>query len=57
MDLLDRIPGADVEYLAIVDEATLAEVESVDSTSRVLVVVQIEGVRLLDNISLRVDGV
>ena len=57
MDLLDSIPGAEVEYLAIVDEATLAEVESVDSTSRVLVVVQIEGVRLLDNISLRVDGV
>lgn len=52
MELLATIPGAEVEYLAIVDEVTLNEVESVDSSSRVLVVVQIEGVRLLDNVSI-----
>lgn len=52
-DLLSAIPGAEVEYLAIIDETTLEAIESVESSARVLVVVQIEGVRLLDNILLQ----
>lgn len=56
LESLSSIPGAEVEYLTIIDEATLNEIESVESTARVLVVVRIEGVRLLDNILIRRAG-
>lgn len=46
------VPHAVVDYIAVVDEQTLERVERVGETSRILVVIKIEGVRLLDNIAL-----
>jgi pantoate--beta-alanine ligase len=47
------VPGAEIEYIAVVDERTLGRVSSITGACRMLVVVRVEGVRLLDNISLR----
>ena len=47
-----EIAGAEIEYIAVVDERTLERVSTLSGACRVLVVVRIEGVRLLDNISV-----
>lgn len=47
------VPGAEVDYIAAVHEDTLARVPQVSGDCRMLVVVKIDGVRLLDNIALR----
>jgi pantoate--beta-alanine ligase len=46
------VPGAEIEYIALVDEGTLERVGEVSKGVRILVVVRIEGVRLLDNIAI-----
>lgn len=49
---LEAIVEAEVEYLAIVCEESLEELRELDRLARILVVVQIDGVRLLDNMSI-----
>lgn len=44
--------GAEIEYISVVDEGTLEPVLEVAAACRMLVVVRIDGVRLLDNIAL-----
>ena len=51
-DSVRAVSGAEIEYIAVVDERTLERVSKVDGTSRMLVVARIEGVRLLDNVAL-----
>jgi pantoate--beta-alanine ligase len=46
------VPGATIDYISAVNEETLERVEAVVGPSRILVVVKIDGVRLLDNIGL-----
>lgn len=50
---IEKVQGAAIEYIAVVDEETLDKVSTVFGKCRILVVVRIEGVRLLDNIALR----
>jgi pantoate--beta-alanine ligase len=45
-------PGLGIDYLAIVDAETLEPVDAVSGNCRVLLAVEIEGVRLIDNIAL-----
>lgn len=45
-------PAIAVDYIAIVDESSLEEIEKIVSPARVLVAVMIEGVRLIDNWAL-----
>lgn len=47
-----EVPGASVDYIAAVNEETLDRVETISGACRMLVVVKIDGVRLLDNIAL-----
>jgi pantothenate synthetase len=46
------VPGAEIEYIAVVREETLAPVENISGQCRILAVVRIEGVRLLDTMAL-----
>lgn len=46
------VPGATTDYISAVNEETLERVEAIVGPSRILVVVKIDGVRLLDNIAL-----
>lgn len=46
------VPGATIDYIAVVREDTLERVGDVRGPCRILVAVQIDGVRLLDNIAL-----
>lgn len=48
--------GLVVDYAAIVDDATLEPLETLQPGARFLVAAEIEGVRLIDNIALRSDG-
>ena len=50
-----EVPGAEIEYIAVVDERSLERVSTISGACRMLVVVRIEGVRLLDNVSLGRD--
>ncbi len=47
-----EVPGAEIEYIVVVDERTLERIALLGESNRILVVVRIEGVRLLDTISL-----
>ena len=47
------VPGAEIDYIAAVREDTLEHVAKISGDCRMLVVVKIDGVRLLDNIALR----
>lgn len=47
------VPGAEIDYIAAVREDTLERVAEIAGPCRMLVVVKIDGVRLLDNIALR----
>jgi pantoate--beta-alanine ligase len=49
---VQEVAGAEIEYIAVVDEGTLERISTISGACRVLVVVRIEGVRLLDNISV-----
>lgn len=46
------VQGTEIDYIALVDERSLERVSAVTEACRVLVVVKVEGVRLLDNIAL-----
>ena len=46
------VPGAEIDYIAAVREDTLERVAEISGDCRMLVVVKIDGVRLLDNIAL-----
>jgi pantoate--beta-alanine ligase len=46
------VQGTEIDYIALVDERSLERVSAVTGACRVLVVVKVEGVRLLDNIAL-----
>jgi pantoate--beta-alanine ligase len=50
--LLKRHPAIDLDYLQIVDPATLAPIETVEPGSRAIVAATIDGVRLIDNLAL-----
>jgi pantoate--beta-alanine ligase len=50
--VLDPVPGLAVEYLAVVDGATLAPLPAVRPGARVLVAARLGAVRLLDNAAL-----
>ncbi|MBL8128250.1 MAG: pantoate--beta-alanine ligase, partial [Chloroflexia bacterium] len=45
-------PGLELDYLAIVDAATLEQVEIASGPRRVLLAAVVDGVRLIDNIAL-----
>lgn len=45
-------PGLQLDYLAIVNAVTLAPIERISEPCRVLLAVEVEGVRLIDNIAL-----
>lgn len=47
-----EVPGATIDYISAVNEETLERVDTLSGASRILVVVKIDGVRLLDNIAL-----
>ena len=49
---INTISDHTVDYLAVVDEATLEPVTTAHADSRILTVVRVQGVRLLDNIAL-----
>ncbi len=49
---LVNTPQIEPEYVAIVDEATLAETNPLPSNSRALIAAKLEGVRLIDNLPL-----
>jgi pantoate--beta-alanine ligase len=48
------VEGTEIDYIALVDERSLERVSTVTGACRMLVVVKVEGVRLLDNIALHV---
>ncbi|GIV23953.1 MAG: pantothenate synthetase [Bacteroidia bacterium] len=54
--LIERFPEVKLEYLAIVDEYSLEPIEHLSQTSqpRALIAAYVEGVRLIDNLSLTV---
>lgn len=46
---IHQMPSPEIDYVTMVDEATLQPVSTVGGTCRILVVARVEGVRLLDN--------
>jgi pantoate--beta-alanine ligase len=49
---INQMSNPAIDYVTVVDEATLAPAEKIGGGCRVLVVARVEGVRLLDNIAL-----
>lgn len=49
---ITQIPGHTIDYLAVVDDATLEPIDVITSPARLLTVVRVQGVRLLDNVAL-----
>jgi pantoate--beta-alanine ligase len=49
---IEKMPNPVIDYIAVVDEGTLQEVQAVRDACRILVVARVDGVRLLDNIAL-----
>lgn len=47
--IIDAAPGARIDYLALVDPATLQEVEAIQGEARLLLAVWINNTRLIDN--------
>lgn len=47
------VHGAEIDYIAAVREDTLEQIDRVEGRCRILVVVKIDGVRLLDNMALK----
>jgi pantoate--beta-alanine ligase len=52
-DRIAACPAAEIDYLAVVDPATLEPVAQLDMPARVITAVLLDGVRLLDNMELR----
>lgn len=52
LDALVHVPGLTIEYLAIVDPATLEPVTALAPGVRALIAARIGGVRLIDNLEL-----
>ncbi len=50
-------PGVHIDYLAIVDEATLAPVSRLQPGARMLIAVEVGGVRLIDNAPVEISRV
>lgn len=50
---VEKVPGAIVDYIALVDEETLEVVSEASGDTRMLMAVTVEGVRLLDNARMR----
>jgi pantoate--beta-alanine ligase len=48
-DSIREMPNQEIDYISLVDEASLEPVKSVSGRCRMLVVARVEGVRLLDN--------
>ena len=48
-DSIREMPNPEIDYICLVDEASLEPVKSVSGRCRMLVVARVEGVRLLDN--------
>ena len=48
-DVLASEPAADVEYVSVADDATLAELDVVDGRALLSLAVRFDGVRLIDN--------
>jgi pantoate--beta-alanine ligase len=51
--LFTDIPGVDVDYVALVDPATLAEVKELSQPTIALLAVRVDGTRLIDNAVIR----
>jgi len=51
--LLKRHPEIELDYLQVVDPATLEPLDTVEPGARAIIAVTIDGVRLLDNLALR----
>lgn len=49
-------PLSEVDYISIVDEATLKEIDSINDSARALVAIRIGKIRLIDNMSLFVKS-
>lgn len=49
---IEEMPNPLIDYITLVDEATLAPQELASGACRILVVARVDGVRLLDNIAL-----
>lgn len=49
---IQQMPQPIIDYATVVDEMTLSPIKEVQAASRILVVAQVEGVRLLDNLAL-----
>lgn len=49
---IEKMPKPVIDYIAVVDDSTLREVQTVRGACRILVVARVDGVRLLDNIAL-----
>ena len=49
-------PLSEVDYISIVNEATLEEIDSIKDSARALVAIRIGKTRLIDNMSLFVEG-
>lgn len=55
---VEKFSDCEIQYASVVDETTLQELEHIDANrpARILTTVDVEGVRLLDNISLNPEG-
>jgi pantoate--beta-alanine ligase len=49
---IEKMQDPQIDYVAVVDEGSLARVATAGPSTRILVVARVEGVRLLDNIGL-----
>jgi pantoate--beta-alanine ligase len=47
--IIDAAPGAKIDYVALVDPATLKEVEAIPGEARLLLAVWVNNTRLIDN--------
>ena len=52
MEIFEEAPGVSVDYLALADAETLAEVRKVTPHTVALVAARVGGVRLIDNCTL-----
>ena len=56
LDMLATERNVGVDYVAVVDEETLKEVDRIEKPARVLVAATVDGVRLIDNVSLAANS-
>jgi pantoate--beta-alanine ligase len=53
LELFNNVPGVQVDYVALVDPTTLAEVENLSQPTIALLAVRVDGTRLIDNAMIR----